>query len=47
MLKLRKRLKGDPESLHGKMDELLCAVLRELGYEQGVRVFENTERWYA
>lgn len=37
----------DPESVHFKMDELMCEVLTELGYNDGVKVFENTEKWYS
>ena len=35
------------ESSHYAMDKLMCEVLSDLGYEEGVKVFENTERWYS
>ena len=36
-----------PETCHYEMDKLMCEVLSDLGYEEGVKVFENTERWYS
>lgn len=38
---------GDAESDHAKADDLMCKVLTELGYVDGVRVFETMKRWYA
>lgn len=35
------------EDLHIKMDELMCQALTELGYEKGVEVFENADKWYS
>lgn len=35
------------ENAHYAMDELMCEVLSDLGYEDGVKVFENSERWYS
>lgn len=35
------------EDTHVFMDHLMCEVLRELGYGEGVDVFVNTEKWYA
>ena len=37
----------DLECRHVHMDELMCEVLTSLGYEGGVKIFENTEMWYA
>lgn len=37
----------DIEDGHYAMDELMCEALKSLGYEKGVKVFENAERWYA
>jgi len=31
----------DTESAHIKMDEALCRVLRELGYQEGVDIFDD------
>jgi hypothetical protein len=38
---------NDIEGGHTKMDELMCAVLKELGYGEGVKVFEDAEKWYS
>jgi len=35
------------EDAHKKADDLLCKVLRCLGYHEGVETFENTIKWYA
>lgn len=37
----------DIEDGHYSMDELMCEVLKLLGYEKGIEVFESVERWYA
>lgn len=38
---------GDTEGAHCDADDLLCAVLRDLGYGEAVGIFENMEKWYA
>jgi hypothetical protein len=38
---------GDPEGTHIAADELLCDVLRRLGYGDMVNIFLSTTRWYA
>jgi hypothetical protein len=38
---------NDPEYYHGKMDELMCELLRSLGYGDGIDIFESAEKWYA
>lgn len=47
MLKIQEAYSGDSEAVHTEMDEPMCMVLKDLGYEKGVEVFENTEKWYA
>lgn len=37
----------DKEYSHVDMDELMCKLLRELGYGEGVDIFEKAEKWYA
>ena len=32
---------------HMDMDDLMCEVLKSLGYNEGVEIFENTHKWYA
>ncbi len=43
-----KELEGyDKEYKHIEMDYLMCEVLKILGYEKGVSVFNNTDKWYS
>ena len=37
----------DTEKSHVDADELMCHVLRALGYAKGVKVFESMSKWYA
>lgn len=37
----------DEEISHISADELMCEVLRHLGFGVGVEIFENASRWYA
>ena len=37
----------DQESLHRCMDRLMCDLLRELGYGEGIDIFEDAPKWYA
>jgi len=41
------RCGDDKEDLHKGMDRLMCMLLSELGYTDGVEVFENTPKWYS
>ena len=38
---------GDTEQDHVYADDIICALLIELGYKDVVKVFNETERWYA
>lgn len=38
---------NDIEITHMAMDALMCATLTSLGYEEGVKVFGGTPKWYA
>ncbi len=38
---------NDEEVCHIEMDDYICEVLRALGYEEGVAIFENTPKWYS
>jgi hypothetical protein len=38
---------SDPEMDHVRADELLCEVLEQLGYGEGVAVFRDAKKWYA
>ena len=37
----------DEEMCHIEMDDYMCDVLRQLGFEEGVAIFEDTPKWYA
>lgn len=38
---------GDTEGAHGIADEVLCDLLRYLGYEDVVREWDFVDKWYA
>lgn len=38
---------NDPECVHSYMDDLMCQLLDDLGYEEGVNIFLDAEKWYA
>ena len=38
---------NDIEDMHVQMDELMCEVLKDLGYSEGVETFTLTAKWYA
>ena len=37
----------DEEGRHRRMDALMCEVLRSIGYDDGIDIFEATSKWYA
>lgn len=39
--------KRDTEEGHIEADDLMCELLKELGYGEGVDIFEGMPRWYA
>ena len=32
---------------HREADDLMCEVLRQLGYEEGVAMFVEMQKWYS
>lgn len=40
-------INDDIEGRHGKMDDAMCALLCELGYSTGVKIFNSVEKYYA
>lgn len=47
MAGLKSKYLGDPEAFHAKADQLLCQVLTDLGYEEGVKIYNSSTKWYA
>lgn len=37
----------DAEEGHIEADDLMCELLKDLGYGEGVDIFEEMDRWYA
>ncbi len=37
----------DTERGHIKMDDLMCELLRSLGYGDGIDIFDDVPKWYA
>ena len=42
-----KRYHDDQELCHMLMDDVMCTALKELGYDEGIDIFESTDKWYA
>ena len=38
---------GDTEASHANADDVLCDLLRELGYGDVVEEYERIEKWFA
>lgn len=47
IVRIMERYPNDPEATHAECDDLMCKVLKQLGYSAGVELFEDSERWYA
>ena len=39
--------RDDEEVCHVEMDDYICEILKALGYEEGVEIFEDTPKWYS
>lgn len=39
--------KGDPEIAHVNADEVLCELLKSLGFSDVVKEFKKVPKWYA
>ena len=44
---IRRMHSDDKELCHRLMDNLMCEKLRDLGFDEGVEIFEKTGKWYA
>lgn len=40
-------IENDEEFVHIEMDEIMCDLLRDLGYGEGIDIFESTYKWYS
>lgn len=38
---------SDIETRHYEADQLLCTMLVELGYGEGVRTYQTADKWFA
>lgn len=47
MLLLKEKCNDDEEQFHIDADNLLCNVLAELGYGDGIQIFQNMPKWYS
>jgi len=46
-IKLKEETEHDTEDTHWEADELMCEVLTQLGYGEGISVFKDMKKWYA
>lgn len=44
---MKKASDYDEEDAHSKMDGIMADLLRQLGYREGIDIFENTNKWYS
>ena len=47
MLSILEANLDDYEASHRAMDRLMCRALTELGYREGVAIFQMIPKWYA
>lgn len=47
MREIAKQAEDDEEIGHHAADDLMCELLRELGYGEGIDIFESMPKWYA
>lgn len=47
MMHIQKKYEDDPEACHFEMDELMCRLLKSLGYKDGAEIFKKTHKWYS
>ena len=47
MAEIQTQWEDDEEVCHSEMDNLMCDLLRHMGFGEGVDIFENTPKWYA
>ena len=37
----------DNEAKHVRMDNLMCELLSVIGYEEGIDIFRDADKWYS
>ena len=37
----------DEEEFHREADYLICEIMKSLGYEEGIEIFERNPKWYS
>ena len=47
MRHIHDKYEDDLEERHIYMDKLMCELLIDLGYWEGIHIFNNTNKWYA
>ena len=47
LIEIQNKYDDDTECRHGYEDDLLCELLKELGYEEIVNQYNKTGKWYA
>jgi len=47
MKAIRDEYGGDEEVAHSRMDDLMVAALRSLGYDKAMDIFDEQDKWYA
>lgn len=47
MKKIKELYADDIQAMHRKADALLYFTLKQLGYEEGIKIFDKMEKWYA
>ena len=45
--RIKDKYAGDTEMIHVEMDKLMCDILIDLGFKDGVEIIRNTNKWYA
>ena len=38
---------GDREQWHREADDLICEVLKSIGYEEGVKIYDSEYKWHS
>ena len=47
MQRLSEDYADDPEILHREADNLICQLLSDLGYGEGIDIYNKMDIWYA